>query len=105
MAKVTIKETLDAGADVLVVRGTVDLVEVAARGWMSAMTNHYDPSGYEDIPESTEDAPHDRAHGRHLKKDATPREMTREEKRAYCERLLLEAAGKSAVGPKPVELF
>lgn len=92
---VTIKAILDDGDDVLVVRGTVDGVtidvpdpdhegetvkeplEFEARGWLSALTNHYDASAYD-------------ADG-NLKDDAKPRQMTTAERRAYCEGLLVAA--------------
>jgi hypothetical protein len=88
-----ILQTLDAGNDVLIVRGTVDGQPVEACGWLSAMTQHFDDHDYEDIPEATEDDVHGKAHGRHRKADAVPREMTADEKRAYCTRLLETAAG------------
>lgn len=115
--KIEIKETLDAGDDVLVVRGTVEGVTakdekgeavpilIEARGWLSATTNHYDTTDYEDIPEPTKDDKHGRAHGHHLKKGAKPREMTPAEKREYCEALLAAAAPHPEKQPQAVTLF
>ena len=74
----------DRGDDVLVVRGTVE-VAVEARGWLSAMTNHYGPGCYDP--------------GGNLLKDAVSREMTEAEKHAYLVRLL-EGAAPSPLGSR-----
>lgn len=83
---VEIKEILDAGDDVLIVRGTIDGKEVTAHGWLSATANHYSADAY---------------HNGHRKEGATPRKMSAKEKRAYCERLIVE----QNPSPKPIKLF
>lgn len=64
--------------DVLYVRGAVDGVAREARGWQSAITNHYDASAY--TTDADGYAVRDPA--------ATSRPMTADEARAYCEQLL-----------------
>lgn len=68
----------DHGDDVLVVHGQVDGVAVTARGWVSAMTNHFpgaalDKNGNRDVK-------------------ATPTSMNDAEKMAYWQSLLVAAA-------------
>jgi len=91
MRKIVILETLDAGADVLLVRGTVDGAQVEARGWLSATTNHYSADAY-------------KADGSR-KSGAKPRRMTAAEARAYCARLLEAAAPIAPPAPAAVKLF
>lgn len=90
----------DAGDDVLVVRGTIDglvdadgeLRELEARGWVSALENHYDWDAYVDVIDADladENSPWATT-GTHLRADATPRPMTDDERRDYCRNLLLE---------------
>jgi hypothetical protein len=104
--EIKITETLDAGGDVLIVRGMVDGVAHEARGWMSALTNHYDAKDYVEIPAPSKKVKHGKAHGRHLRSSAKPREMTKKERQAYCEQLLRERAeAHAAPEPKAVKLF
>jgi hypothetical protein len=104
MPKVTITETLQDD-DQLIVRGHIDGVTVTvpaptdedpsateqvpalieATGWVSAMTNHYDPDAY--------------GNDGHLLEDAKPRQMTSAERKSYCEQLLLDAGGLAGATP------
>ena len=59
--------------DILVIRGTVNGRHVEARGYVSDTTNYFPP---EDDSHPASDEP-------------TSRQMTPDEKRAYCERLLV----------------
>lgn len=65
--------------DELVVEGAVEGTATVARGWLSAIEQHFPPSAYEQV-------------GDELVRDddAQARRMTAAEQRAYCERLLLE---------------
>ena len=83
----------DTGADILVERDV--LIPVAARGWVSATTNHYDPDAYytDDLiaPDPNSDNPNatvyvHRAGDR--KPDAKPRQLSKDEIRAYALGLL-----------------
>lgn len=107
---VTIIEALDCGEDVLLVRGHIDgltvevpapteddpdateevSVVVEARGWISAMANHYPADAYDDEG--------------NLADDAQPRAMTKAERRAYAERLLLASVPEPVAEPTPVNL-
>lgn len=100
MSKIVILETLAQG-DVLLVRGTVDGEPVEARGWLSATRNHVCESDFEEVKPGCKH----RCAGRHHKVGAKPREMTKAEARAYCERLLREAVAPAAATPAPVKLF
>ena len=84
MADVQVLKAQDWGNDVLAVMGTVDGVAVEARGWMSAMTNHYQPTDYDE--------------GGNLKDGAKPAVMTDAERLAYMQGLLI------AVAPKPIAI-
>lgn len=88
---VEIFEALDFGDDVLLVRGTVEGVPVEARGWMSAMTNHFEADEYDGDG--------------HLIDGAEPRQMTSAERKTYCETLLREACDEiEADKPEPIDL-
>lgn len=90
----TIAEVLDAGGDVLLVRATdADGNEVEAAGWVSATTNHYDPSAYSSDPETGE-----------LVRDekAEPRAMTPAEVGAYALSLLPPAAAAATEQATPI---
>lgn len=106
-----ILEVLDAGDDLLIVRGhrlvdgepetetreragrrgRTERYEVPrvyeATGWVSALTNHFDEESY------GEDG--------HRNPKAKPRERTADEKLAYCQELLSGAVQRE---PVPVEL-
>jgi hypothetical protein len=81
-----ILEAYDAGNDVLLIHGTMDgvytadegegpkLARLEARGWVSALANHFDADAYQ------EDG--------HRKPDAKPRAMTPDEQLDYCKRLI-----------------
>ena len=85
-------EALDAGGDVLLVRGRVDGVdgEVQARGWVSALERHYPSDAYDASGNRREDAK-----GAPL---VQPRAMSAGERLAYCKRLLEE---QNAPPPPP----
>ncbi|SRR5260221_6355817 len=106
--KVEITST-HAQGDVLIVRGFVDDHKVLAQGWMSAMTHHYDPHAYGNaasghlIHEYEKDDYEEEPRKARIKVAA--REMTPEEKRAYCEKLLIDAAPHLKPAPQPVQLF
>jgi hypothetical protein len=91
MAQITITETLDAGNDVLVVKGIVDGEEVQARGWFSAMNNHYDEHAYGEDGHLKTELVDPGKDGSAARPAVHPREMSPEEKKAYCERLLADA--------------
>lgn len=78
----------ESEGDVLEVFGTVNGIPVHARGWVSAMTNYYEPSDY---------LPPDEQGNVHRRPDARPREMTDEEGLRYWRELLEEAAPPDAV--------
>jgi hypothetical protein len=82
---ITLLSADDIGNDVLLVRAIVDddLDPTEARGWVSALTNHYDPDAY------GEDG--------HRLADAKPRHLSDAEARAYCEQLVRDARG---IAPK-----
>ena len=93
-----VQRVLDLGNDVLEVTGTVDGVDgpdgspmlFVVNGWVSAMTNHYGPEQYGDDG--------------HLVDGAKPRQMTPDERMAYWQSLLTNAA--PAQGPSsPAVLF
>ena len=86
--KVKILDIYDAGEDRLLIDAEVDGKLVQATGWVSALENHFGEDAY------TKDG--DR------KKGAKAREMTREERREYCERLVREAVAASE--PKKLKL-
>lgn len=86
--KVKILDIYDAGEDRLRVEAEVDGRLVIAYGWVSALTNHFDEDAY--------------AKDGDRKKGAKAREMTREERREYCERLVREAVVASE--PKKLKL-
>lgn len=85
-----VESALDVGNDVLVIEGTVDGKKVTAKGWVSAMTNYYTPDSYD--PTTGVRAP-----------NAQPRDMTLDEKTAYCA-TLLEAAVPAAQ-PEPTNML
>lgn len=87
--EIVVSKAVDAGDDVLVVTGTVDGVEVEARGWVSAVSNHYAPSDYGDDG--------------HRKDDAKAKVMTTQEQAAYFASLLVAAVPSPA--PEPKVLF
>lgn len=108
-------EAHDVGGDVLRVTGTIDgvfvkdpdtgedtdrLQTITAHGWVSALENHYPADAYDDdglkLKTTKKGAPGDPEH--------EPRPMTKAERRAYCEQLLLGASPKPAVEPTPVDL-
>lgn len=64
------------GNDILLVIGNINGEEVQAHGWVSAINNHYDDFHY--------------LENGHRLNDALHREMTEEEKREYCKRLLVD---------------
>lgn len=100
MANVQVTEALDLGNDVLLVRGTIEgrldaggkPLVFEARGWLSAMSHHYDADDYEEL-DAKAAKKRKCAPGRNLKKGATPRSMTASERLAYMRGLLLVAAG------------
>ena len=84
---------LDVGGDALEVRAEVRETEgaepvlIVARGWVSAIYNHFDPEHYEERP----DLP-----GQMTRRDdAVPRRMTDVEVGEYCVRLVKEAFAAS----------
>jgi hypothetical protein len=78
MAKIVVTEAFDLGADVLLARGKINGDEIEARGWISAMENHYAPGDYDTIGL--------------LKTTAKARKMNKAERIAYCEQLLAESS-------------
>ena len=80
-----VESAFDIGADVLEVTGTVDGKKIKARGWVSAMTNYYPPTAY------NEDGVREPG--------AQPRPMTLEEKTAYCTKLLEDAVPAAPAEP------
>lgn len=135
--KVEIREVLDVGDDVLLVRGTVEGVTqtvtqplldakgkqrtrgrgaskepiferveepivVEARGWVSALENHYPPEAYDDagalrLKSTRKGAPGDPQH--------EPRPMSPAERRAYAEQLLRDRVERElAATATPVTL-
>ncbi len=93
--------------DVLTVRGTVDGKQVTAQGWVSAMTNHYDPHAYGEDGHLLHEYEKDdyKKTPRVARIKVSSREMTADEKRAYCERLLVAAAPHLKAAPQRVQLF
>lgn len=94
----TVTGAYDMGNDVLKVTGQVDgiEVEVEARGWVSALTNHYGPECYT-MDETT---------GALMRVEgATPRAMTAEERLAYFCTLLEEQNRVAVPAPEPVSLL
>jgi hypothetical protein len=73
--------------DVLLIEGTMDGAPVTARGWASALSNHFDAAAYG-------------ADGQR-KAGATPRQMTSAEALGYARRLLEEQNAPSASESKP----
>lgn len=84
---VTLTSVEDAGNDVLLIKAVVGDQEVEARGWASAITNHYDASAND-------------AKGQR-KPNQKPRAMTAAEVKAYCEQRIREANG---ILPDPVKV-
>lgn len=64
------------------VEGVVDDARTVGRGWITAMTNHFDDDAYF----------HDEQGNLQRRSDVMPRAMTQEEKVTYWERLLKESA-------------
>ena len=103
----------DIGHDVLLVTALVGDSEepIEALGWVSATTNHYGPETY--LPPGVagtvvvdgQEVVVAAADKGHRYPDAQPREMTLEEKRAYCRRLVEDnverASGVPAVASNP----
>jgi len=77
MTQSVVTAVRDAGNDVLEVEGVIEGKRVAAQGWVSATTNHYDPN--DDHDDGTRRA------------NAKPRALTPEETLEYA-RGLLQAA-------------
>jgi hypothetical protein len=79
-------------AKVLAPEAEWPLKVVTARGWLSAMTNHFDEQHYVDVSaEQAADPGHFAAtEGIHLDPEAKSRDMTKEEQLAYCKRILEE---------------
>jgi hypothetical protein len=105
MGDIKVLEALDAGSDVLLVKGERDGEPIQAQGWVSAMANHFPPDAF---------CPGDGSHvlGKTAKSgkvvcsdlhrdDRDAREMTAKEKRAYCLSLLAE---QNPPPPKPISL-
>jgi hypothetical protein len=91
VADVKLLSVNDAGGDVLVVKAAVGDLEIEARGWVSATTNHYD------------DASLDSKTG-HRRAGARPRAMTPKEIGAYARRLIVEQHPElSAAKPIAIE--
>lgn len=98
----------DTGEPVMVTRWREkwELKPLTARGWLSAMTNHFDTDIVEEAQVRHDDwgepvvlaVPGQRPH------DAEAREMTDEEKLAYCKRLLEEQNPHPVTLPEPVSL-
>lgn len=92
-------------ADVLLVQGAVDGHPLVAKGWTSWTLNYW--TEQPDDPDLQDEMTHDEREAvMQAHRDACAalrRPMTAEELRAYCERLLLEAAGEVNVGELHVE--
>lgn len=95
MSEVLVTSATDHGDDLLVVDGYVNGQYVRATGWVSALTNHYDPESYLEPDE----------HGNtHRGPGVKARALTEEEARAYCVGLLLAAAGVVEARPLPLAI-
>lgn len=96
MTTANVQKVLDLGGDVLEVTGTVDGVDgddgtpmlFVVNGWVSAMTHYFPPDAY--TPDGD------------IKADVQPREMTADERLAYWQSLLTNAAPSSTPAPSTV---
>lgn len=97
---IRVTEAIDLGGDVLLVRGELEAdgetVPLEAKGWVSALENHYPPDAYDrdgalKLKDTADGAPGDPEH--------EPRKMSKAERLEHC-RGLLEAAAAATATPK-----